>query len=407
MKSIAATINDTAIKAHAKASEVGELRDVRSPLSLRFHKSRERGTWCYLYSVNGSLKRTRIGYWPTLKTKEAAAMIPSIIETIHQGKEVQSSKFKTVGELLTWYMARTEQEALKSKSRRKGVLSAIDKHLLPRLENVNINAVRKLLIDEKLIMPLQNQQLKPSTIRQYFAILKRVFASARELELIAVNPMAGMKFRDHVQRKIEPKQSRLLVDDAKELVAQLVTLPDSPRMMMLFMLMFGTRIGETRQLRWRYIDLQSNQIILPESITKTGVVHILPITSHAKQLLTEYRQYANGDYLFGGKEPISASAADKTIREASKRKWSAHDLRKLARSAWATIGIDYWVAERLLNHKQKGLDLVYINADSLEVKKAALEQYHQWLFDGVKPCQAVVMENQATNENNNVFSRVA
>lgn len=406
MKSIATQINDTAIKSHAKNLDVGELRDMRHALSLRFHKSRHRATWCYLHSVNGSLKRTRIGYWPTLKTKEAVSMIPGIVEALHQGKEVQNSTFKTVGELLNWYTARTERETIKSQSRRKGVLSAIDKHLLPRLEDVNINAVRKLLIDERLVLPLQNANLKPSTIRQYFAILKRVFASARELELIAVNPMAGMKFRDHVQRRIEPKQGKLLVDDVPALLEQISTTPVTNRMLLLFMLFFGTRIGETRQLRWRYIDLNSGQIIIPETITKTAAVHILPITQQAKHLLVKYKQQCKGEYLFGGKEPMSASAADKAIREASKRKFSAHDIRKLARSVWATIGIDYWVAERLLNHKQKGLDLVYINADSMAVKREALEQYHQWLLDSSKPCKALGMEKQKKDENNNLFNKV-
>tara|TARA_B100001063_G_scaffold247320_1_gene292601 strand:+ start:1012 stop:2232 length:1221 start_codon:yes stop_codon:yes gene_type:complete len=406
MKYLAINLNDSAIKTHAKDHNVSELRDVKNPICLRFHKSRDKATWCYFVNKGNTKQRTRLGYWPSLKMKDVVAMVPSIIEKLHHGKEVQSSNFKTVGELLTWYAQRTEKEMLKSKSRRKGVLSAIDKHLLPRLGSVSINAVRKQAIDEQLILPLQNQHLKPSTIRQYFAILKRVFASAKELELISVNPMAGMKFRDHVQRRIEPKQSRLLVDDAKGVLEQLVPVSESTRVMLLFMLMFATRIGETRQLRWSYIDLNSGLITLPETVTKTGVVHILPITTQAHEMLSEYKAHSRGDYLFGGAEPISSSAADKVVREVSKRKWSAHDLRKVARSVWATIGVDYWVAERLLNHKQKGLDLVYINADSMTVKRAALAQYHTWLF-GSKPVLIPSMENHSEGENNNNYSKVA
>tara|TARA_Y100001954_G_C15409478_1_gene406756 strand:- start:55 stop:591 length:537 start_codon:yes stop_codon:yes gene_type:complete len=178
-------------------------------------------------------------------------------------------------------------------------------------------------------------------------------------------------------------------------------------MLLLFMLLFGTRIGETRQLRWRHIDLNSGQLIIPETITKTAAVHILPITYQAKRLLLEYKQQCTGEYLFGGKEPMSASAADKAVREASKRKFSAHDIRKLARSVWATVGIDYWVAERLLNHKQKGLDLVYIKADSMDVKRKALEQYHEWLFRDVKPVLIPSVEISGKDENNNVFNKVA
>lgn len=407
MKSIATQINDTAIKVHAKDGEIGELRDSRNPISLKFHKSREKATWCYLHYVGGVTKRTRIGYWPTLKTKEAVALIPTVIESIHKGKEIQSTSFKTVGDLLTWYAARTEKEALKSKSRRKSVLSAINRHLFPMLENVSITAVRKVVIDEQLILPLQNQNLKPSTIRQHFAVLKRAFASAKELELISVNPMAGMKFRDHVQRRIEPKQGKLLVEDAKGVVKQLSVLPESTKVMLLFMLMFATRIGETRQLKWRYIDLHSGVITLPESVTKTGAVHTLPITKHAHQLLTDYKRRCKGEYLFGGKSPISASTADQLVRTASKRKWSAHDLRKLSRSVWATIGIDYWVAERLLNHKQKGLDLVYIKADSITVKREALTQYHEWLFSGEFTCCQGVLENSQNHELTNNYNNVA
>ena len=407
MKYLALNLNDTAIKKHAADVDVSELRDVRNPICLRFHKSRERALWFYFKYEGGARKRTRLGYWPTLKTKDVLAMLPSIIEKLHHGKEIQSTSFKTVGDLLTWYAARTEKEALKSKSRRKSVLSAINRHLFPMLENVSINAVRKVVIDEQLILPLQNQNLKPSTIRQHFAILKRVFASAKELELVSVNPMAGMKFRDHVQRRIEPKQGKLLVEDARGVVEQLSTQTESTKVMLLFMLMFATRIGETRQLKWRYIDLQSGVITLPESVTKTGSIHTLPITKHAYQLLTDYKQRCKGEYLFGGKSPISASTADQIVRTTSKRKWSAHDLRKLARSTWATIGIDYWVSERLLNHKQKGLDLVYIKADSITVKREALTQYHNWLFSDDFTCSKHVLENPKNAKMHSDYKKIA
>ena len=125
MKYLALNLNDTAIKKHSTDVDVSELRDIRNPLGLRFHKSRERALWFYFKYEGGVRKRTRLGYWPTLKTKDVLAMLPSIIEKLHHGKEIQSTRFKTVGDLLTWYAARTEKEALKSKSRRKSVLSAI------------------------------------------------------------------------------------------------------------------------------------------------------------------------------------------------------------------------------------------------------------------------------------------
>lgn len=382
MQSVALVISDAAITRHAADVAVGELRDQRNPLELRFHKSRAKATWCLVRYEQGCKKRYRIGYWPALKTKDVQAMVPDLLQRIGKGDQLQSSEFTTVGQLLNWYLKRIELETVKSKSRRQGVVSAIKQHLLPRLEKILLCDVKKITIDERLMLPLQNASLKPSTIRQYFAVLKRVFASAAELGLITVNPMAGMKFSDHVQKRILPKFGKLQVQDIGRVGAIIMDLPEHIKHLLLFMLLFATRIGETRQLRWSHICFDSQQIIIPDTITKTGVVHVLPLTRFASLILRDFKQQTTGPYLFGGKEPISASEADKLIRSVSKRQFSAHDLRKAARSAWAELGIDYWVAERLLNHKPKGLDLVYIGgADSLRVKREALERYHQWLFE--------------------------
>lgn len=394
MKYVNVAITETAIKAYAQDPNVLELTDNRSRVQLRFHKCRTKATWVVLTRENGRKYRHRIGYWPVLKFKDALSMVPDVLKRVGQGDDYQVSNFKTVDELLNWYLERIELETLKSKSRRKGVVSAVKLHLLPRFDGILISNIKKPVIDQFLILPLQNQGLKPSTIRQYFAILKRVFASAKELDLITLNPMAGMKFSDHVQKRILPKFGKIQVQDIGRLGAMVMELPEHIKQLLLFMLIFATRIGETRQMRWSYIDFDARQIVIPESITKTGVVHVLPLTEQASEQLQAFKQLSNGPYLFGGKKALSASEADKQIRSISGRKFSAHDLRKAARSAWAELGIDYWVGERLLNHKPKGLDLIYIGgADSYKVKQEALQRYHAWLFSEIKTVQERPAEN--------------
>ncbi|OBU32036.1 hypothetical protein [Photobacterium kishitanii] len=68
----------------------------------------------------------------------------------------------------------------------------------------------------------------------------------------------------------------------------------------------------------------------------------------------------------------------------TKKAWSAHDLRKRARSIWAELGVDYIVCEYLLNHARDKLDQAYIHTHMELQKKEALETYHKWLKkDGV------------------------
>ena len=379
MRSEALVISDAAITRHAADAAIGELRDHKYPLVLRFHKSRLKATWYLVQYQNRQKLRHRLGYWPTLKTKDAQAIVPDVLKKLGAGTEVQSSQFAMVGQLLQWYMGRVKREAVKSYSRRKGVVSAIKRHLQPLMGSETIAALDKAVIDDKLMLPLQAEGLQPSTIRFYYAVLKRAFTSASELGLVALNPMAGMKFGDHIQKRIEPKPGKLLVSDAHKVQLIIEALIQPVKGLLMFMLLFATRIGETRQMRWEYVDFEAGQITIPGKLTKTGVPHILPIPDEANALLQELRQTYTGAWLFGHNDCPSDSDADKLIRAAGNGKFSAHDLRKFARSCWATIGIDYWVSERLLNHKQKGLDAVYIKADALEVKHAALTQYHQWL----------------------------
>lgn len=384
MRTIRTALSERVIKEYAADLSVQFLNDSKSPLLLRYKNSREEATWNILLNELGKSHRVRIGCWPILKYKDALEMVPHVLKRIGKGEELQLSEFKTVDQMLNWYLERTSKERVKSQSRRRNVISAIKRHLLPMLDGIVITNIKKVVIDQALVIPLQNADLKPSTIRQYFAILKRVFASAAELDLITVNPMAGMKFSDHVQKRITPKYSKLHVQDIGRVASQAMALPRKAKNLIMFMLLFGTRIGETRQLRWNYIDFDTRQIVIPEKITKTGVVHVLPITDFAFELLQEFKQHQTGPYLFGGEDPLTASEADKQIRAISKGRFSAHDLRKAARSAWAEIGIDYWVAERLLNHKPKGLDLVYIHADSLKLKREALDRYHEWVKNTLK-----------------------
>ncbi|MEO9910968.1 MAG: hypothetical protein ABJF16_15440, partial [Lentilitoribacter sp.] len=67
MKYLAINLSDSAIKTHAKDLSVSELRDIKNPICLRFHKSREKATWCYFVNKGNTKQRTRLGYWPSLK----------------------------------------------------------------------------------------------------------------------------------------------------------------------------------------------------------------------------------------------------------------------------------------------------------------------------------------------------
>ena len=383
MQSLSVVISDAAITRHAADADVGELRDQRHPLAFRFHKSRQKGTWYLVRYEKGKKIRHRLGYWPTLKTRDTVSMVPDSLQRLNRGEVVAADRFDTVGELLAWYRDRCQAEKFKARSRKRAIKSHMDCHLIPKLGSIRLCELNKKLIDEKLFLPLQAESLKASTIKHMFYTLKPAFKRAADLGYITRNPMIGIVFGEHVTKRIKPKEAKLHVSDRDQVIEQLFNQPNPLRMFLLFMIMFGTRIGETRNLQWSHIQLKERRIVIPAELTKTEDSHVLPITDAVFELLTEYQQHFGGrsGYLFEHRgHLLTESQAQKWVRQLGKGNWSAHDLRKFARSSWAELGVDYWVGERLLNHKPKGLDAVYIKAGAIDVKLAALDMYHNWLF---------------------------
>lgn len=402
MQSLSVVISDAAITRHAADADIGELRDQRNPLLLRYRSGRQKATWYLVHYQNRTKTRHRLGYWPTLKTKDVVAMVPDVLGRLSAGHTVKTGTFETVGQLLEWYRGRTAKEVTKSPEWRRAVESAIDAHLLPLLGTLPVTQLTKAVLDTQLILPLVNSDLKPSTMRKYWGTLKTAVKLAAKLELLAADYMAGMKFVDHVTKRIKPKESRLRVTSLPLVWEQLQRAAVDGWALVWLMLLFGTRIGETRQLRWSYIDFTAGMVAIPAQITKTDVTHVLPITALAKEFLDQFRSVRESfgiysDFLFpAGTEAISSQAAQKHIQLVSKGKWSAHDLRKMARSAWAELGIDYWMAERLLNHKPKGLDAVYIKTEALSERLKAVNVYHDWLIkQGLTVCTVQALKKVA------------
>ena len=376
-------ITEPAINRLANENTVYELCDERYPISLRFHRNRSKGTWNFVTYNKGEKQRHRMGYWPVTKFKDVVAMLPEMIRKHSFGEDVQSSGFRTVGDLLLWYRNRVEREHVKSESRRDGVVCTINKHLMPLMGDVAISSISKAVLDEKLMLPLQAADLQPGTIQNYFGVLKRAFASAQELSLINVNPLAGMRFIDYIQKRVKPKQSSFMVSELQQVFALIIEQPATSMILQLLMLMFGLRIGEARQLTRDMAAFNRHILAVPGRITKTKQDNNLPLTSWAIEFLSAVLAHTHIDHLVTVKGlPLSKGQAQKLIKQSAKGRYRSHDLRKLARSTWAEIGIDYWVAERLVNHKQKGQDQAYIRADAFEVKLAALQAYHDKLFSG-------------------------
>lgn len=384
MSSAAVKITDAEIKRQA-AGSVRDLRDTDNRgLYLRFNKARDRASWYLVKKREWNL----IGSYPDLSTKQVVAALPAIRLRLEAGEGSSLSKWATVGELLSWYAERMARDRNLSSKRKKTGASAIKCHLIPRLGDLSLNGVDKATLDSQLMWPLQ-ETLSIDYVRLVFQLLALAFRQAFKLGLIASNPMAGIKFSDFSKAKVGIKPSRLRGVQLPEVLEQLTgVFVSAPRdaMLALLMLCHGTRIGESRLTQWPHISLAEREWFIPGDHTKTGVEHHLPLTEQVCEILKRYRdwQYANGydgQYMFPARngKPLSEGQASAVFTRLGRGEWTSHDLRKVARTGWADIGIDHLIGELLINHAMGHNVKVYIQSDVMGRKRDALEKWHAYL----------------------------
>lgn len=386
-KTLAVALSDAEIRRH-QGSDVRQLRDPRYR-ELRFRYStvdRTRGAWHVVIAG----KWGKAGDYPGISAKAMLATLPSILTRRSADPAANStvSQWVTVGDLLSWYADRMSRDRTLSEKRKASARSALKRHLQPRLGQLPLAELNRPAIDRLLLMPMQ-ERYALSFVRSVWGVLGVAVRQAYRLDLLAVNPLAGLEFTDFVRTKIKAKAARLHSDDLPGLLELLVELFDElPAGCTLagLMLCHGTRLGETRLARWKHVNLTTGKWFIPAADTKTKAEHTLPLTEQARQLLRRYRavQVAkgySGPFLFPGSSgrALSATKASSLFTSIARGEWSSHDLRKVARTAWADLGTDYMVGELLLNHAMKDLDQAYIHTSAEQLKRQALETWHAWL----------------------------
>lgn len=380
------SLTDAAIRRHSSNPSVREIKDPAHPIRFRYHKGRKTGTiHAVVYSGNRETWR-KLAVWPAVTASELVSALPRLLTSIIVSPSDHDviSSMATFADLLDWYAQRAAGNRQLSSSRRAAIASQLKCQLLPLFGPLSLHSPR---YDLDVVMQRYQHGYHAETARGGWGVLKQAVSLARKLRLITHDPLDGIAFSDLVKVKVMVKPGRLRSSHARDVLAALKDAPPPSRLLCLMMLANATRIGETRQAKWRDFDLMAGGAWhIPAATTKPGRAHRIPLTPFTFTELRAYRRWQldhgySGVYLFPGSSgsPISAREAGRLVSFVSAGEWSAHDLRKLARSRWADQGVDYLVSELMLNHALSKLDKTYINTLVEGQILDALTQYHKWL----------------------------
>lgn len=382
------SFTDAEIRRQASNTQIRDLRDARYPgVYFRFHQNRERGTW---HLVVGK-KWEKIAGFPELPVKGLINALPKIRERLAADPKASAAAgtLQTVGQLLDWFTARQSVDRSLSAKRRSTNTSIISCHLKPRLAELPVEDIDRSTLDKLVMWPMQ-AEMSLSYVRLMWGVLVVAFRQAEKLRLITTNPIAGFKFTDFTKARIQPKPSRLRAVQLEEVIGELAAGFDQhPQdcMLALMMLCHGTRAGETRQAQWSHFTLgEQGEWFIPTENTKTRCEHHLPLTHQVCALLERYRDWQSakgykGTYVFParGRGPISDSQACAVFTRLGKGEWTSHDLRKVARTGWTDLGVDFLIGEMLVNHTLTRNVQTYIHTSAELLKREALVKWHDWL----------------------------
>jgi integrase len=297
------------------------------------------------------------------------------------------SEIKNMTELCDWSIERTIGNKQIAHATRLQNISIINNHIRPYLSQFNISEINLNTLNKAWYMPLQNT-LALSSISLVIIILKAMFTWAKRLQMITINPIEELSLANFTHQKVKPKIGRLTEVKLKHAISSLAKLSARNQTFVMLLLFHGTRIGETTTARWDDFDFENLLWRIPASQTKTKQAHTLALTPFVAKWLITYKAYQytrfRSQYLFpqqSNKRKVQSNAiSSRMVNAFSKGEFTAHDIRKYARTTWLEQGIDYIVGEMLLNHSLSKLDQSYIQTTARSLCRNALEQWSEYIL---------------------------
>jgi len=379
-------ISNNSIKHNKNSVTVTLLRDPKT--SLYFHYStinRDKGVFYARIYKNGEDKKVRIGKYPEISAQRAH----QAISNIHLKDDYFThNELTTMAQLCDWYINRTKSnKQIKSKTAKQTV-SLITNHIKPYLAHLVIVEINEGQIDRYWFTPIQNK-LALSTIALALTTLNAMFTWATKLKLLSKNPVEKLSIANFTHQRPTTKVGRLTDVKIKYCLKTMNEFPMQNQVLLVMVLLHGTRIGETTNARWDAFDFNIALWRIPASDTKTKKPHVLPLSPIAIEWLKAYRRYQyrtnRSKYLFpqsmNKRKPQSANVSSRLMSRFGKGEWTAHDIRKYARSSWLENGVDYLIGELLLNHSLSKLDQSYIQTTAMNLCRDALVKWAECLVE--------------------------
>jgi integrase len=343
-------------------------------------------TWFVMRRVNERMVRYSLGRYPEYSLTEARAAAAAALKQMTEGEHPRADKAALFEKVFEEWLARDQ-----AKNRSvTDVRNAMTKHALPAFRGRPIDSVRKAHVIRLLDKIVDSGS--PVQANRVLAYLRRLFNWCVERDLIADNPVAGIK----APAKEVSRERVLSLDELNDVLgaAQRMGYPWGPLVEML--VYTGQRLDEAARTTWDEVDLDSQVWALSGSRTKNGRPHVVHLSAPAMSTVMALPQVDGQAWLFStsGRGPVRgfSKAKVKLDEESGVTNWTFHDLRRtFATFTTDKLNISPVVIDKVLNHASgavKGIAAVYQRGEYLDQRKLAMDAWAAFLssseFRGTK-----------------------
>ncbi len=350
-------------------------------LSIRIGKKKK--AWFISYRINDKRRKFTLGLYPDVGVADARRQAAEKLKGIYQGEDPQEQKLKikqapTINDLWEEYQsAMDRRRTAKAPRTRYEELLRWNKTIKPALGFMKVDEVKRQHL-ATLLNGVADRT--PISANRLHSLLSMMFITALDLGWIEMHPMYMMK----KPGGHETGRQRYLTDDEiRKIWPHFDILKTSACDLLKLGLYTAQRPGELMKMKWSDLDLEKRVWTMKN--TKTKNTHLVPLSPQVYDILMErWEGQPSGHWVFPSRRKgMSGVVGHQGTTEVARRKvqdlsgvteWTAHDLRRTARTVMSRLQIDQHIRERVLNHSQGGVQAVYDQYDYLNEKRDALEK---------------------------------
>jgi integrase len=343
-------------------------------------------TWFIMYqNEQGKIKRFSLGTYPEVSLKEARKAASEIMVKVHEGCDPTKERRAklTAPRMTDLWIAYQDNLSMKSKSKVSSTIYEEHRRwntvISPAIGHMKVEDITPGVISALLDKVARKA---PVSANRLHTLLRIMFKVGLAKSWITIHPMQWLD----KPGGSEPPRKRVLTDEEiHTLWACFDKVRPNARDALKLGLLTAQRPGEILSMRWEDVDL--NNAIWRQENTKNGSTNLVPLSPQVMKILIARKpdsQPKNG-WVFPSAYNRSRGAIEgktRSTKEARKKlkqlsgvqDWTAHDLRRTARTIMSRLNIKQHIRERVLNHAQGGVVGVYDQHDYLHEKADALNK---------------------------------